>query len=78
MEFVKFKDGSRLRSDTITAVQLGDATVENHPSRGLKPRVIVDFVAVGHGNCIIIDCETVNERDSMADSIMAEIEAANE
>lgn len=41
-----------------------------------KPRVIVDFQNAGVYNYIVIDCETVEERDALAVSTMAEIEAA--
>ena len=77
MTFIKLKDGSKVRSDTITAVRLGDARAADQHCCELRPRVIVDFGAGNHHNYVVLDCETTEERNALSDSIMAEIEAAN-
>lgn len=77
MAFIKLKDGSKIRSDTITAVMLGDGRAADQHCREFKPRVIVYFGTGDHNNCVVLDCETVEERNALSDSIMAEIEAAN-
>ena len=77
MRFIKLKEGSNIRADTITAVRLCDPRAADKNSSELKPRVVVDFGQGGYRNSIVLYCETIEERNALSDSIMAEIGEAN-
>jgi len=71
MRFIKLRDGSNIRADTITAVRLLDPRPSGDGE--LKPRVVVDFGQGSYCNSIVLNCETTEERNAMGASIMAEI-----
>ena len=72
MKFITLKTGDKLRADIITAVRIGDAKPADDLCSEQKPRVIVDFHKDSI-NSIIINCETLLERDALAASIVDEI-----
>lgn len=76
MRFINLKTGDKLRADVITAVRIGDAKPATDLCSEQKPRVIVDFHK-DPKNSIVIYCETVSERDDLANSIMNEIDEAH-
>jgi hypothetical protein len=75
MKFIKLRNGSSIRADTITAVRVADGRFESPSECELYPRVIVDFVFADRANSIILNCATNEERDTLAASIMAEIKS---
>jgi hypothetical protein len=66
--FIKLPNGDSLHKDSIRAIRLGDPQPkgENTWECELKPRVIIDFIVGEHGNCIVINCDSVKERDELA------------
>lgn len=60
--------------DTIVAIRVAAATSPGQYSSG--PRVIVDFVVADRPSHVVLDCETAEECNALASSILAEIEAA--
>lgn len=71
---IKLPNGDSIRSSAIVAVRLGDKreAYDLHKYE-LKPRVIVDFLVGEHGNCIVLDCETDEERNALAASITEQL-----
>lgn len=66
--------GQRILASAIQAVRTGDADQSHGMS--LKPRVIIDFVVGRHGNSIIIDYDTAEERDTGARKVTEQWMAA--
>lgn len=66
--FIKLPNGDSLHKDSIRAIRLGDPRPKGEGSweSELKPRVIIDFVIGTHGNCIVVNCDSVEERDKLA------------
>ena len=75
MKFITLKTGDKLRADIITAVRIGDAKPATDFYGEQKPRVIVDFYKNSR-NSIVINCETLLERDALVASIVDEINDA--
>ena len=79
-KFVSLPNGDNIRADVIFAVRIGEARTDDFLGYSVKPRVIVDFgsqldeVPVrGLTNSVICNCETNDERDALAASIMDQI-----
>ena len=73
MDYIELLSGDLLRKDIITAVRLGDEIVPDGElySTHHKPRVIVDFGP--HGNCIVTDFETAEQRDEYANELKLQL-----
>jgi len=74
-KFLQFPNGERIRSDTITAIRLGDVVPADGSFAGsneIPTRVIIDF-GINHDNYIILNCKTDAERDRLAESIAKKI-----
>ena len=75
VKFIELPDGDALHPESIRAIRLGDPRPRGEASYDteLKPRVIVDFVVGEHGNSIVLDCDTVEQRDTLATSLKAQL-----
>ena len=74
-KFIELPNGESLHSETIKAIRFGDPQSSHDiPYRSEeKPRVIVDFVVGDHYNCIVLDCDTVEQRDKLAADLKDEV-----
>jgi hypothetical protein len=71
---IDLPNGESIRSDCITAIRLGDARPAiSEYECNLKPRVILDFGAGNHLNCVVLDCASVEERDALAKQIREQL-----
>jgi hypothetical protein len=66
-KFIELPNGDLVHSESIRAIRLGNA--EGHH----KPRVVLDFIIGDHCNYIVLNCDTVEERNKLAIDLKAKL-----
>lgn len=73
-KFIELPSGDSLHPETIRAIRLGDPrpTSDVYVTE-LKPRVIIDYLVGKIGNSIVVNCETIEDRNDLATYLKAQI-----
>lgn len=78
-KFIEIGNGDLIHSESIKAIRLGEPRPKGeYPfETELKPRIIVDLLIGDHANCIVLEYDTIDQRNKVASDLKDQVVCAD-